>query len=208
MQTLTSWLDQAPKTWSEPTRSALAELEAGHARFRKGKPTPRHYTHADLAGLAEKQTPIAAVIACSDSRVVPDVFFDQPIGSLFNSRVPGNVAADSAKWMLEIAVADLNVPLVAVIGHSGCLAVGEIVQGKMGAGGSLRFDISYAVHRARLESPADLHYAAVEQNVLLTIETLRRESTALQKALEQGRVGLMAGVYHMPTGEVRLLGLL
>ena len=71
-------------------------------RFRTGQSRAVAYSPDQLRQLSEKQTPKVAIIACSDSRVTPEVVFDQPLGTVFASRVPGNVASDSAKWMLEI----------------------------------------------------------------------------------------------------------
>src|SRR5580704_746020 len=110
-------------------QQVLDELLAGNNRFRMGKGRSYVYSPDHLKALAANQKPIAAVIACSDSRITPEIVFDQPLGALFASRVPGNVASDSAKWMLELAVGEFHVPLVMVMGHSGCLAVGQLLDG-------------------------------------------------------------------------------
>src|SRR2546421_9902116 len=99
-------------------------LVAGNERFRSGNGGQHPYSPANLEILAStQQRPIAAVLACSDSRVAPEIIFDQPLGGLFSSRVPGNCVADSARWALEMAVVDLEVPLVVVLGHTGSLAI-------------------------------------------------------------------------------------
>lgn len=185
----------------------MEALREGHERFRRGEPQNRAYTVGQLEAIATHQSPIAAIVACSDSRVSPEIVFDQPLGSVFASRVPGNVASDSAKWMLDIAVTELRVPLVMVLGHTRCLAVGQLLEGKIGGGGgALRLDVQKAVHRARMNGPADLYRAAVEENVALTVENLRRDSYAVQKAMAQGELDLLGGVYDMDTGAVELLG--
>jgi carbonic anhydrase len=200
-----SWQDAILEMPSPRVADSLKKLAEGHKRFLEGRPRSIIYTKDKLQSLAAGQTPVAAVVACSDSRVAPEILFDQPLGGIFASRVPGNVASDSAKWMLELAVADIGVPLVIVLGHTGCLAVGEIVHGKIGGGGgSLRLDVQKAVHRARLKNPHDLHREAVIENVGVTLENLRRESFAVQKAIGRGEVGLVGGYYEMDTGEVHL----
>ncbi|MBA3724985.1 MAG: hypothetical protein H0W86_00700 [Armatimonadetes bacterium] len=181
----------------------LAELLDGNRRFREARSSHSQYSSACLAGLASEQSPIAAVVTCSDSRVAPEILFDQPLGRLFVSRVPGNVASDSAKWMVEIAVGLYNVPLLLVMGHTGCLAVGEVVQGKTtGTGGSLRLRVSSAVMRASRSAPADLWREAVIQNVHQTIEHLSMESQALRPALRADRIVPVPMLYEMETGEV------
>lgn len=201
-----TWQDALTATANPRARAALEELRAGHERFLRRAPRAAAYTPELLERIATQQSPIAAIVACSDSRVAPEIVFDQPLGSVFASRVPGNVASDSAKWMLDIAVTELRVPLVLVLGHTRCLAVGQIVQGKIGSGGgSLRMDIQKAVHRARMSNAEDNYRESVEENVALTLENLRRDSFAVQKAIGQGELDVLGGVYDMDTGEVYLL---
>jgi len=87
----------------------LKDLLDGNRRFAENKNEHRTYSAEHLEELAVVQTPKAAVIACSDSRVVPEQLFDQPLGSLFVSRVPANVASDGTKWMIDIAVGEFKV---------------------------------------------------------------------------------------------------
>ena len=144
------------------------------------------------------------MIACSDSRITPEIVFDQPLGMLFASRVPGNVASDSAKWMLELAVGEFHVPLVIVMGHTGCLAVGQLLDGdKGGAGGLHRFSVLSSVYRAKQRHPEDLYTAAVEENVLQTVEHLARDLHLLRKALLDETTSIVGAVYEMETGNVR-----
>ncbi len=186
-------------------RASLEILYEGHQRFLEGKPLARAYSADDLDWIATRQRPVAAIVACSDSRVAPEILFDQPLGNVFASRVPGNVASDSAKWMLELAVSELHVPLVMVLGHTGCLAVGQIVEGKDGPGGKLRRDVRKGGDRARTKNPEDLARSAVEENVRLTVENLKSESVDVRRAVERDEVELVGAVYDMTTGQVHIL---
>lgn len=153
-----------------------------------------------------RQTPKVAIVACSDSRVSPEIVFDQPLGAIFSSRVPGNVASDSAKWMLEMAVGEFKVPLVIVLGHTGCLAVGSLLDGdKGGAGGMLRVAVLGAVYRAKTKQPQDLYKTAVEENVYQTVEHLVRDSYSLRSAMIEKKTSIIGAVYEMETGNVRIL---
>jgi carbonic anhydrase len=182
-------------------RAVLDDLLEGNRRFREGRGGPHRYTLDEIADVAVNPEPRAALLACSDSRVAPEIVFDQPLGSLFVGRVPGNVAADSAKWMLEIAVADLRVPLVIVVGHTGCLAVRQVVEGQQtGTGGMLRFAVSTAVLRAKLREPADLFAESVRQNALLAKEQLLSDCWDLQRAVAERRTEIVAGVYDVYSG--------
>src|SRR5579862_3140986 len=170
-------------------------LMEGNERFRNGQSNHYRYPPDFIRELGDGQEPQAAVIACVDGRVAPEILFDQPMGSLFVSRVPGNTASDSAKWMLEIAVQSLRVPLVIVMGHTQCLAVGQVVRGEPGPGGSLRMDVARAVHSAKMKSPADLFRQSVIENALQTASILTSESWAVRQALEAGRLEIMSAIY-------------
>src|SRR6516162_8251414 len=104
----------------------LRKLLEGNRRFMKGETTAPRRKPEDFAKLAEGQTPRAVIVGCSDSRVPPEILFDQGVGDLFVVRVAGNVvsgAGATVKGTIEYAVAELNVPLVMVLGHTQCGAV-------------------------------------------------------------------------------------
>ena len=187
-------------------QASLDQLLAGNERFRNGESTRETYSLEQLKEIAQGQKPIAAIVACSDSRVAPEVVFDQPLGTVFAARTPGNVSADSVKWMIDIAVEELHVPLLLVMGHTGCLAVTQIVEGKLtGPGGRLRNQINTAISRARSRGTGDLmHYTTVE-NVYQTIRILCDESRELQRALSSGTTSIIGSVYDMETGRVDIL---
>lgn len=178
---------------------------AGNARFRSGRSNHRTYSTERIRELGDGQAPIAAVVACSDGRVTPEIVFDQALTGLFVSRVPGNVASDSAKWMLEIAVTNLHVPLVIVLGHTECLAIKQVLNGEQGAGGSLRMDVARAVHAAKLQGGDDVFRSAVCMNAIQTVESLKSDSHAVRTAMRSGEVDLIAAVYDVHTGEVQIV---
>jgi carbonic anhydrase len=187
-------------------QAVLDELMRGNERFRSGRGRTHIHTPEQIRELSKSQRPLAAIIACSDSRVSPEIVFDQPLGTIFASRVPGNVASDSAKWMLEIAIGEFEVPLVMVMGHSGCLAVGQLLEGdKGGAGGLHRFSVLSAVYRAKQLNRDDLYATSIKENVLQTVEHLARDLFTLRRALIDQKTSIIGTVYDMPTGEVKLL---
>ena len=193
-------------TLTAQAQEVLDDLLEGNRRFREGQPQTYSYSPQDLLAISRNQAPRAAIIACADSRVSPELIFDQPLGSIFASRVPGNVASDSAKWMLDIAVNEFHVPLVMVMGHTGCLAIGQLLDGdKGGAGGLHRFSVLSAVYRAKARRPDDLYLEAVEQNVQQTVEHLARDSYALRGSLLEGSTSIVGAVYEMETGLVYTL---
>lgn len=187
-------------------REAWNQLVEGNRRFCTGTPRHASYTPEELAQLAEGQEPIAAVITCSDSRVDPAIVFDQPLGSLFVSRVPGNVVSDSVRWMVEMAVATLNVPIVVAMGHTGCLAVqGSFDPVYEGQGAPLRYLVHRAIRNARATDPDERWAEGIELNLRSTVRTLETDCPAVAEAIRGRDLEVIPALYDMATGEVSRL---
>lgn len=105
------------------TEGSLEALKEGNTRFVAGKPSPKEDYLSDRERLSQGQHPFAVVLCCSDSRVVPEILFDQKLGDLFVIRNAGNVVDDDVLGSIEYAVEHLETPLVVVLGHSCCGAV-------------------------------------------------------------------------------------
>src|SRR5690242_895549 len=104
----------------------MKELLAGNERFVTGHASNPRQGPADFSKLASGQAPDAVIVGCSDSRVPPEILFDQGVGDLFVIRVAGNIvngAGPIVKGSIAYAVVVLGAPLVMVLGHSGCGAV-------------------------------------------------------------------------------------
>lgn len=191
---------------NDEAEALFEELQEGNRRFQAGTSIGYTYGPERIHELAGAPKPRVAVLSCVDSRVSPEVIFNQPLGKLFISRVPGNVASDSAKWMLELAVSVLEVPLVIVMGHTECLAVKQVVDGATtGSGGPLRYAVSTAVLRARSMQPEDLFHQSVIENARLATEQLIAESWALKQAMEQKKTSIVTGLYDVHSGEFALV---
>lgn len=186
---------------------ALSALLEGNRRFCAGESTARTYSSADLDQLAKKQAPIAVVVGCSDSRTSPEIIFDQPLGTIFACRVPGNVAAESSKWVVDMAVSEFQVPLAMVLGHSGCLAVGRVMEGGgWGLAGMLRLELQAGVGSVRRSGHEKEMAEAIEGNAKYAAGQLLQSLGSLRRAVERGETRLVSAVYEMGSGEVRLLG--
>ena len=110
---------------------ALHDLIRGNERFAKGRPTGPRRRPEDFSALAEGQYPEAVIVSCSDSRVAPEILFDVGVGDIFVIRVAGNMiggAGVSVKGSIEYAIAELHVPLIVVLGHSGCGALKSAIK--------------------------------------------------------------------------------
>ena len=119
----------APAAGAEPLTPdlALQRLLDGNARYASGHSAHPHQTVARRVEVAKGQHPIAAIVTCSDSRVAPELYFDQGLGDLFVVRDAGNVINDHVIGSLEYAVEHLHVSVILVIGHEKCGAVSAAV---------------------------------------------------------------------------------
>jgi carbonic anhydrase len=113
-----------PHTDINPSK-VLDELVAGYERYKDGQMEHPHTGQSDLKKLASGQTPKACILGCADSRVPPEVIFDQGLGDLFVVRVAGNFADDDNQASLEYAVQHFDPPpaLIVVLGHERCGAI-------------------------------------------------------------------------------------
>jgi carbonic anhydrase len=113
----------------EQFESAFQSLKEGNERFVTGSLSNKDSYIEDRKRLCEGQHPFAVVLCCSDSRVVPEIIFDQKLGDLFVIRNAGNIVDEEVLGSIEYAVEHLGSPLVVVMGHASCGAVTATYQG-------------------------------------------------------------------------------
>jgi len=186
--------------------AVLSELKAGNERHVKGQYKHPDETIARRQELAKGQSPHAVVLTCADSRVPPEIVFDQGLGDLFVIRVAGNVAPDAEIASIEYAVEHLHTPLVIVMGHQSCGAVGAAIAGG-GAPGHLPTlidAIKPAVDEARKEK-GDLSANAVRINVEHVVQQLRTSQPVLAHEVAEGKLRIVGAVYALDTGRVAWL---
>jgi carbonic anhydrase len=181
-------------------RKALDELVEGNKRFMADR-SNGEWADAELrAELTEGQNPIAAVLACSDSRVAPQIVFDARLGDLFTIKVAGNVAGKSAIASIEYAVEVLEVGLVVVMGHEGCGAVNAALHGGFESPNLRRLLqlIQPAVDACSTGRAEDV----VRLNAHLTADRCVRESRILTSAVQSGKLHVATAYYHLGSGLV------
>jgi carbonic anhydrase len=186
--------------------AVLAELKAGNEHHVRHKYQHPHETATRQRELIAGQNPHAEILSCSDSRVPPELIFDQGLGDLFVIRVAGNVATDVELGSLEYGAEHLHIPLLVVLGHEGCGAVTAAVQGGEAEGhiATLVNLIKPAVEKSR-GTPGDPINNAVRANVKLVVEQLRSSTPVLSKLVAEGKLKIVGGVYSLTTGKVTLL---
>lgn len=194
---------------------AWSKLAKGNERFARGMSLGPHQDAERRRRASRQQRPWAVVVACSDSRVAPEIVFDAGIGDLFVVRNAGNSTQGvPATASVEYAVEHLNSNLVVVLGHSRCGAVTAAVSG-------VKRDDHHSIDElaAGFKAPVDeardkvgglrgqaLVDEAVERNVLFQMRELLKTSPLTRAAVEGGRVKVVGGVYDVETGRVRWLG--
>jgi len=186
--------------------SALAELKSGNEHHVRHQYQHPHETAARQRELAAGQHPHAELLSCSDSRVPPEIIFDQGLGDLFVVRVAGNVATDTELGSLEYGAEHLHIPLLVVLGHESCGAVTAAVQGGDAEGhiAALVNLLKPAVEKSR-GMAGDPIANAVSTNVKLVVEQLRSSTPVLSKLVADGKLKIVGGVYSLETGKVTWL---
>ncbi len=201
---------QPPRRHAATPDAALDLLREGNARYVANEPRPRDFA-AERASRALGQAPFATILSCADSRVAPELAFDQGPGQLFVVRLAGNVVTTEVRASLEFGAAVLGTPLIVVLGHTRCGAVQATIaslrEGIQHAGhlGSLVEAITPAVEPV-LHEPGDLEGNAVRANVGHVVEQLRKAEPILADLVQGGQLGVVGGVYDLATGQVELAG--
>jgi len=180
-------------------------LMAGNRRFVAGKPMAR-----DLISRRHKlvsgQSPKAIILACSDSRVSPELIFDQNLGDLFVVRTAGNIADRVALGSIEYAVEHLHSSLLVVLGHQKCGAVNAACSGEPMPSPNLDAiveKISPAVDQAKTYSrPDDLLEAAIKENVHQSANDLLANSEIIRKAVKSGKLTVIEAEYELDAGQI------
>lgn len=202
-QSLAATLTENSATIS--AEQALKLLIAGNQRYVLQKLSYPHANKKRLLEVANGQTPFAIILSCADSRVPPELVFDQGLGDLFVVRVAGNILGDAVLGSIEYAAQNLNVPLVMVLGHERCGAVTAAVKGGKVAAhiDSLVKAIQPAVEQAKGKS-GDLLDNAVRANVQLVVEKMS-VSEPLANLVENQKLKIVGGRYDLDTGTVEII---
>jgi carbonic anhydrase len=176
---------------------AIARLKDGNSR----------YTIEQRAELAKGQHPFAIVVSCSDSRVSPEIVFDQALGDLFICRVAGNVINDESLGSIEYAVDELGVRLIVVLGHQGCGAVQtakETIAAKGKAAGHIQSLVTAIKPAVEVTAKDDLD-ATIKANVKHVVDTLRSATPILKPKVDSDEIKVVGATYSLDTGFVSFL---
>jgi carbonic anhydrase len=206
-----SWA-KAPEGAPNPVtpEAALGRILEGNARYAANTSRNKDLSSGRMAR-SRSQHPIAAILSCADSRVAPELIFDQGPGDLFIVRLAGNFVNDDGLASLEYGVQFLDAPLIVVLGHSGCGAVAatlKVIQNGTTLPGHLpelvqamRPGIETAIQR----KPHDLLKEATDENVRYAVSRLESSEPIMKAAVAQKKIKIVGGYYDIATGKVRML---
>jgi carbonic anhydrase len=184
---------------------ALDRLKDGNTRFVADKPVAKDVGDKKRRELAKGQHPFAVVLTCADSRVTPELVFDQGLGDLFVLRVAGNVADPALLGSMEYAVTELKCPLIIVLGHEECGAVKAAI-GDQKHDGNLGKLIELVKPGDDLpKDKKEALAAGVANNVRNQASALTAKSDVLKDFVSSKRVRIASGVYSLETGKVSWL---
>jgi carbonic anhydrase len=216
------------------TSEAISRLKEGNGRFIAGNPQhphesvdERNYMAANShenagmislgmtseqaakrrAELTKSQHPFAIILSCSDSRVPPEIVFDEGLGDLFIVRVAGNVLNDEGLGSIEYAVDILGARLIVVLGHQSCGAVDaamKTVAAKGKAPGHIQSLVTAIKPVVESTPKGDLD-TTIKANVKHVVDALRSSTPILKARVDSGNVQVIGGYYGLDTGAVTFL---
>ncbi|MFP3854707.1 MAG: carbonic anhydrase family protein [Anaerolineales bacterium] len=190
---------------------ALAELKDGNRRFTHGQNMPRELLD-QVHRTGKSQTPFAIVLGCIDSRVPPEIVFDQGIGDIFSARIAGNFINDDILGSMEFATKMAGAKLILVLGHSRCGAImGAADDAQLGNLTGMLTKLKPAVETVRdIEGPrssenVEFIDAITQKNVEMTVQAIKERSPVLEEMLEAGEIMLAGAIYDVASGKVDFL---
>lgn len=191
---------------------ALAFLQEGNDRFLNNLRINRNLLQL-VNETAEKQFPFATILSCSDSRISPELIFDQGLGDIFSIRLAGNIASTNAIGSMEYAGAALGSRLIVVLGHTNCGAVkGACDDISFGHMNELFENIRLSILR-ETETSSDERNSknrgfvnnVAELNVLRNMEVILESSSIIRELIENNEINLVGAMYSVETGKVSFL---
>lgn len=206
-------LSACNKKQTRDTSEALAPIERlmeGNSRYVNAHLSHPHQTIQRLREISQAQNPFAAVISCSDSRVPPEIIYDQGLGDLFVIRTAGNVIGDYELASIEYAVLKLNCKVVVITGHEKCGAIQVMIEQENDSlPGHLQNIVDYLKaepgNAEILKNGLDRNYQVVIQNIIYGVDLIRSNSSIIRERFEKGELEIYGAIYHVDTGKIQII---
>ncbi|MES2060484.1 MAG: SulP family inorganic anion transporter [Bacteroidota bacterium] len=187
-------------------------LKSGNERFRQGKWNAKYFRH-QVNATSSGQFPMAVIISCIDSRTSPEIIFDASLGDILSIRIAGNIVSNEIIGSLELAIREMGVKLVVVMGHSKCGAVGAAINAMDNENiGFVTRKINPAIVTAKNISPVfdggEFSERVEHINISNSIEEILNCSPLIRQQNHEGKVGLLAAYYDTATGIIAFKSLI
>lgn len=182
----------------------LQRLLKGNTRYVEGAAIAPGRDMQRRLDTYEKQKPFAVIVTCSDSRVGPEILFDQGVGDLFVVRDAGNVIGATERESVEYSVGHLNSVVVLVMGHENCGAVSAVLDGHIKGIQAIAKLIEPSVKKAEKEGSKDMLLHAIKLNAIYQ-KNLLMQSPLLKKRVKEGTLMVRAAYFDLDDGTVELL---
>ena len=188
---------------------ALVRLLLGNERYYSSKSKVRNFESTRDASMAG-QNPYACVLSCADSRVSPELCFDEDRGDLFVIRLAGNYVSLDVLASLEYGTAVLHAPLVMVLGHEDCGAVKAAIKAEEeytefpGHIQMITSTLGEAV-RAGRRMRGELVDATTRENILINVNRLKAATPILKRLYKEKKINIVGGLFHLDTGQVEII---
>jgi carbonic anhydrase len=184
-------------------QKAFEQLIKGNHRYVQDKLEHPNRTIDRREALTSKQEPLAIIVGCSDSRVSPEIVFDQGIGDLFVVRIAGNVIGPIEQASINYGAEYLHASLIFVLGHENCGAVKAVLQKQTGDIEPIAEKIETALKDNKVFFSSNPLENAIKANVRGVIETLRKDKI-LERLLKEKKIEIVGGYYQLESGKVEL----
>ncbi len=190
---------------------AIDALKEGNQRFLSGQPQANSAS-SRIAPLEKGQAPFAIILGCADSRVPPELVFDQGLGDLFVVRVAGNIPGPSQIASIDFALRNFGSSLVVVLGHSQCGAIKATAQHLKSPDpatpphfASLFDLLTPSVSECLQANPDTAIETAVQANARIAVDTLLRNLPYSEERIASGTLSIVAAEYDLASGAVQFL---
>jgi len=197
-------------TNNDSLKSPLDRLIEGNHRFQENHPIHPDQTLDRLHELEKGQHPFAVIVSCSDSRVPPELIFDQGLGDLFVIRNAGNIISDYELGSIEYAIEHLETQLIVVLGHKQCGAIGAFIEHKNDSvQNHIQQIIDYIKSEpeevALEENVSNYYEKAIYANIEHGIHVIEQSKPVLKEFLKADKVKVVGMQYDLETGKVEII---
>jgi len=187
---------------------ALTLLKEGNQRFLANRTQKRMLTQ-QVAETSKGQFPFAVVLGCIDSRVPPELIFDQGIGDIFSIRIAGNFVNKDILGSMEFACKVVGSKHIVVLGHTSCGAIqgayDDVELGNLtGLIDKLKSAVK-AVQKSSEQKSSPIIDQIAEMNVQMTIENIKQQSPILKELLDNNEIEISGAMYDVKSGQVSFL---